>query len=153
MSILANRYLNLGLRLLLAGMFLFAAWEKILHPQQFAIAVRSYQIVPVPVSNLFALCLAWSEGIAGLFLLFGTYPRRAAGAIFILLVMFIAALTTVLVRGMVIDCGCFGEGHSSAVSPWLIVRNVLLLAAAWIVIRYNDGFLCVRPERRAAAAA
>jgi len=149
-QLLGNRYLNLAARLLLGGLFIYASWDKILHPQPFAIAVRLYQIVPVSVSNLFALSLAWAEGLAGVMLIFGTYPRKAAGAIFLMLLMFVVALTTVLVRGMVIDCGCFqpGEHATSAVSPWLIIRNVFLLAAAWLVIQYNDGFFCVHSSTR-----
>ncbi len=150
MKFISNRYLNMALRLLLGGVFLYAAWHKVLHPQQFAISVRAYQIVPVSISNLFALSLAWGEGLAGTMLILGILPRKAAGAVFIFLVMFIAALSTVLVRGMVIDCGCFksGEHASSGVSPVLIIRNVFLLAAAWLVIQYNDGFLCLYSRRR-----
>jgi hypothetical protein len=154
-ALLGNRFLNLALRLLLGGVFVYAAWSKVLHPQQFAIAVRAYEIVPVPVSNLFALCLSWSELIAGSLIILGIFPRQAAGAILLMLSMFTIALATVLIRGMVIDCGCFesGEHASSPVSPFLIVRNLLLIFAAWIVIQYHDGFLTVfpKPRRRAYA--
>ncbi|MCH7549344.1 MAG: DoxX family membrane protein [Candidatus Krumholzibacteriota bacterium] len=150
MKFITHRYLNLALRLLLGGVFLYAAWHKVLYPQQFAISIRAYQIVPVSISNLFALSLAWGEGLAGTMLILGILPRKSAGAVFIFLVMFIAALSTVLIRGMVIDCGCFksGEHASSGVGPTLIVRNVFLLAAAWLVIQYNDGFLCLYSRRR-----
>ena len=149
MSLLQNRYLNLALRLLLGAMFVYAAWDKVFHPQQFAISVRAYQIVPVAVSNLFALSLAWAELIAGAMLLLGIFTRKAAGAVFILLATFVVALGTVLVRGMVIDCGCFksSDHGTSPVSMWLIVRNLLSLGAAWLVIQYNDGFASVYPGR------
>ena len=156
MNALANRNINVALRLIVGGVFVFASLDKIANPQGFAIAVRAYQIVPVSVSGLFALVLSWSELVAGALLILGVFTRYAAGAITILLVMFIAALSTVLIKGMVIDCGCFSaeEGHSSPVSAWLIVRNLALLLACWLVIRYNDGFLSVfaGPKRKAAPA-
>ncbi len=148
-TLLKGHAVNVACRLILGGIFLFAAWHKVLHPEQFAISVRSYQFLPVSITNLFALGVAWTELVAGVMLVAGVLTRHAAGALMILLGMFIVAITTVIVKGLVIDCGCFGpDGHSSLVSPWMLVRNVLLAAAAWIIIEYHDGFLAVWPGRR-----
>jgi len=124
-----------------------------MNPQQFAISVRAYQIVPLNLSNLFALALSWSELVAGALLIVGFLTRKAAGTVMIMLTMFIVAIATVIVRGMVIDCGCFGSEGSNA-GPVLIVRNVALMAAAFLVMRYNRGFLGIdsavgKPQRRA----
>ena len=153
MTLLKNRYVNLAFRLLLGGLFIYAAWDKILHPRQFGMAIRAYQISPVSISNLFAVSLAWSEAFAGVMLIFGIFPRQAAGAVFLLLAVFVVALSTVLIRGMVIDCGCFksGDHGTGSITPFLIVRNIFLLAAAWLVIQYNEGFLCAFAGRRKAA--
>ena len=150
MEFFKSRSVGLVLRLFVGGVFLYASFDKISHPHQFAISVRAYQIIPVSVSTLFALLLCWSEAVSGTMLILGVATRKAAGAIFILLGMFIVALSMVLIKGMVIDCGCFksGEHASSAVSPLLIVRNVFLLAFCWIIIRYNDGFLSLWPGHR-----
>ena len=152
--LLTGQGLNLMLRLLLGGVFLFAAWDKVLNPQQFAISVRAYQIVPINLSNLFALAMSWSELIAGTLLVVGFLTRKAAGAAFVMLAMFAVAIATVIVRGMVIDCGCFGSEGGSSTGPLLIARNILLMAAAVMVMRFNRGFLGVdsaigRQQRRA----
>ena len=147
--ILTGRELNLILRLFLGGMFVYAAWDKVLEPSSFAMAVRGYKLIPFSLSNLFALCVSWTELVAGVMLILGIFPRKAAGAIAILLVMFIVAITTTLVRGMVVDCGCFGKDGGSSTSWLLIVRNVGLLFGAYLIMAYNDGFLCVFPGRRA----
>jgi hypothetical protein len=148
--LLTGRPLNLVLRLGLGGIFLYAAVEKVLHPASFAIAVRGYKIVPFAYSNLFAIAISWSEFLAASMLILGILTRKAAAAIFILLVVFIAAVALVMVRGMVVDCGCFGEDNSSTSWP-LLARNFLLLAAAYLVVRYNDGWLGLFPGRRAAS--
>jgi putative oxidoreductase len=148
--ILTGRPLNLLLRLGRGGRFLYAALEKVLHPAAFAIAVRGYKIVPFAYSNLFSLALSWSELVAAIALILGVFTRKAAGAVFILLIVFIAGISATLIRGMVIDCGCFGEGGSS--TSWLlIVRNVFLLAGAYLVVRYNDGWLSLHPRTTSAS--
>ena len=149
---LRDRRLNLVLRFVIGGMFFYAAFEKVLHPSAFAMAVRGYKLIPFSLSNLFAIAVSWSELVAAAFLILGILTRKAAGAIFLLLIMFIAAISTVLVRGMVIDCGCFGAG--GAHTSWLLlVRNAVLLVGAFLVIRYNDGWMCLRPGTRGEAVA
>lgn len=148
MKFLAHPWLNLVLRFSVGGVFAYAAVEKVLHPGAFAIAVRAYKLIPFSLSNLFAIALAWSELFAAAMLILGILTRKAAGAIFILLIVFIAAISAVLVRGMVIDCGCFGEGGSN--TSWiLLVRNALLLFGTFLIIRYNDGWLSLYPGRNA----
>ncbi len=143
--ILTGRGLNLVLRLFLGGMFVYASWHKVLEPLAFAMSVRGYKIIPFAYSNLFALATSWSELVAGLMLILGIFTRKAAGAIAILLVMFIVAIATVIVRGMTIDCGCFSSEGGASATWLLIVRNVALLAAAYLIMRYNDGFLSLFP--------
>lgn len=149
--ILTGRELNLVLRLFLGGMFVYAAWDKVLQPAGFAMSVRGYKIIPFALSNLFALAVSWSELVAGVMLILGIFPRKAAAAIAILLVMFIVAIATTLVRGMVVDCGCFGNEGGSSTSWLLIVRNLALLCAAYLVVRYNDGFASLFAGGRRAA--
>lgn len=149
--ILTGRALNLALRLLLGGLFLYAAFDKVMHPAAFATSVRGYKIVPFELSNLFALAVSWTELTAGAMLILGVFTRKAAAAIALLLVMFIAAITTTLVRGMVIDCGCFGSEGGSSTSWLLIVRNVALATAAILVVHYNDGFASLYAGPSAAA--
>ncbi len=145
MTFLRSRTLNLLLRLLLGVLFVYAAWEKVLHPQAFAMSVRAYKIVPFSLSNLFALIVSWSELTAGIMLLLGVLSRKAAGALFLLLCAFTVAIATTIVRGMVIDCGCFGA-EGGATTSWLsILRNVGLLIAAWLIMAHNDGFLSLFP--------
>jgi putative oxidoreductase len=143
--ILTGRGLNLALRLLLGGLFVFASWHKVIEPLGFAMSVRGYKIIPFAYSNLFALVVSWSELIAGVMLILGIFTRKAAGTIAILLVMFIVAIAMVVVRGMTVDCGCFSSEGGSSASWLLIVRNVALLAAAFLIMRYNDGYLSLFP--------
>lgn len=146
--LLTGRWLNLLLRLFIGGMFVFAAWDKVLEPAGFAMSVRGYKIIPFAFSNLFALGVSWTELVAGIMLILGIFTRKAAGAIAILLAMFIVAITMVIVRGMTVDCGCFGSEGGSSTSWLLVVRNLALLAGCYLVMAYNDGFLSLFPSAR-----
>lgn len=145
--ILTGSALNFVLRLFLGGLFIYAAWSKVLEPAGFAMSVRGYKIIPFALSNLFALGVSWTELVAGAMLILGVFTRKAAGAIAILLFMFIVAISMVIIRGMAIDCGCFGSEGGSSASWILIARNVALLAACCLIVRYNDGFLSLFPGR------
>ena len=147
-AFLTGRTLNLILRLFLGGLFVFAAWHKVMQPLGFAMSVRGYKIIPFAYSNLFALGVSWAELVAGSMLMLGIFTRKAAGAVAILLVMFIVAIATVVIRGMTVDCGCFGDEGGSTASWLLIVRNLALLAAAYLVMRYNDGYMSLFPGGR-----
>ncbi|MFQ5511599.1 MAG: MauE/DoxX family redox-associated membrane protein [Candidatus Krumholzibacteriia bacterium] len=127
------------LRVLLGGLFLFSSLQKVQHPDEFAIAVRAYKLLPVSLSNVFALLVAWSEVLAGGMLILGLMTRKAAGAIFVLLVMFTVAIATTLIRGLAIDCGCFSNEGGSQTGFTLIIRNLFLLAASAILILHDGG--------------
>ncbi len=142
LALLGRKEVIVVLRLFLGVLFIYASYNKILRPEQFAIAVRAYNIVPLELSNLFSLMLAWSEMIAGVLLVLGIFTKKAAGTIFILLSMFIMAITISLVRGLVIDCGCFKAGESNhPIDVWLLVRDIFLLGMTTIIIIYDKGYL------------
>jgi hypothetical protein len=145
---LRDRRLNLVLRIIVGGLFAYAAFEKVLHPAAFAMSVRAYKLIPFSLSNLFSIAVSWSELVAATLLILGILTRKAAGSIFILLLVFTAAISTVMVRGMVIDCGCFGEGGAVMTSWLLLVRNAALLLGTFLIIRYNDGWLSLFPGNR-----
>jgi len=101
--------------LAVAGVFLYAAYEKIKWPQQFAIAIKNYHMVPDLYLNLMAIFMPWWEVGAAVALIF---PRtRRAGAILILalLVTFMAAVSyAAFYKGYNINCGCFGKESAKA---------------------------------------
>ncbi|UCG52780.1 MAG: DoxX family membrane protein [Candidatus Latescibacterota bacterium] len=139
--LLTNKAFILALRVLLGLLFVFSSADKVLHPDKFAIAVRAYQILPIELTNIFALVLAWSELIAGVMLVFGVLTRKAAAAIFLMLVMFTIAILTTMVRGLVVDCGCFSNEGGSQTGFTLILRNLFLIAVSLMVMCFDGGFL------------
>jgi uncharacterized membrane protein YphA (DoxX/SURF4 family) len=124
-------------RMLLGAVFIYASWNKIAHPAEFAQAVANYQILPPRLVNPVALFLPWLEMVCGIFLLIGWITRGSALIIAALLAVFIAALGYSIFRGLDIQCGCFSLSTAKAVPLYLdIVRDVVLLTmAVWTLWR------------------
>lgn len=146
-SALASPRLQLVLRLLLGGFFVYASLDKIADPAAFAKVVYQWQVAgPVP-SNLVAVTLPWIELVAGLLLVVGVWRREAALVIAALLVAFVVAAASVMARGIdVTNCGCVSLAASETPSAWppawmkgvgwfLVARNLVLLAAALVIAR------------------
>jgi len=135
-KILEHRLLLFLLRLFLGLIFIYASWDKILHPQQFAQAIDNYKILPPTLINLFAIVLPWIELIAGLLLILGIYTRGSALIITALLIIFILAGVSGVYRNLDISCGCFNTAEGRKVGLKLILEDSsLLLASIWVVIK------------------
>jgi len=116
-------------RLVPAAVFLLAAYGKLRDPYGFAVSIYAYRILPASLATIAAVVMPAIEVLAALALATGLLWRGGAIVLAGLLAVFIAGLFQAIVRGINIDCGCFGEG-SSPVSFWLIARNYGLLLLA-----------------------
>ena len=141
------RYFGIiGCRLGLAGVFLWASGPKILDPPGFALNIENYQILPDVLVNLWALLLPWMELSASIGLLAGTLgeafqaPRLrnassglARGASLVcglLLLVFIVAIASAVLRDLSIDCGCFGTQGGRRVGLAALLKDFGFLALA-----------------------
>ena len=102
------RLVNL-LGIALGLIFIYAAAPKILEVENFARDIRNYRILPAWSYNLLALWLPWIELVAGLCLIFNVWKKGGIIVIMGLLVVFLAAVISAVIRGLDIDCGCFGN--------------------------------------------
>ena len=124
-------------RVVLGGVFLYAGGSKIVDPPGFAHELSNYRLLPDAAVAPIALALPWLEVLCGALLVAGIWRREAALLLAGLLVVFVAALSIDLARGIAVYCGCFG-GAKPARSPserfadmrLAIVRDVLLLILA-----------------------
>ena len=125
-------------RLLLGGVFLFAGLSKIRDVTGFAGDIAAYRILPYQWNYLAAATLPYIEFMAGLLLLINRRVRPAALLTALLTLGFIAALASVLYRGLEIDCGCFGAVPTSPqVALW---RDLGLLLLAHITFHLRNRF-------------
>jgi putative oxidoreductase len=130
------RYAKIGrflARLALGGIFVLAGMSKIYDPGAFAIELERYQLLPWKACIAAANYLPWVELLSGLGLLLKGFERGALLLITLLLGVFTFALASALVRGLSIDCGCFGHTFMSTGTVVPILRNLVLLLFAGIL--------------------
>jgi uncharacterized membrane protein YphA (DoxX/SURF4 family) len=133
-------------RLLLGGVFVYASFDKILHPWIFAEAVDNYQILPDALLNLTAILLPWLELCVGLLLILGVWLRGAVFTCNVLLALFFAALFFNFARGLDIDCGCFAASAGASAGGSMVLyllRDALFLAVGFFLL-----FCSFREESR-----
>lgn len=124
--------LTLACSLGVGVVYLYASLDKIQHPAAFAQAIANYRMVPLPLLHTFAWLLPIAEAVVGVALIVGWQRRGAALLASLMTVMFIIAIATALIRGLDISCGCFDTAAGSSVGMDLLLRDVVLLAAALV---------------------
>lgn len=142
-EILSNKYLQILLRLIIGGIYVYVAWNKLVNPEEFAKAIKNYDMLPLQVINIIAITLPYIELFAGLFLIFGFYKKGSSVILGLTLVVFIIALTSAYARGLNIDCGCgFTSTTQEASSKTdLLVRifqDILMLLGVVIIYLFGD---------------
>lgn len=125
-------------RLVVGGVWVVAGGLKVTDPDASIEAVRAYELLPGTLVEPVGLALPAVELVVGLALIVGALTRGAAIVSALLFVLFIVAIASVWMRGIEIDCGCFGDGGAEpgAASnyPWEIARDAALLAASVYVV-------------------
>lgn len=129
----SGRALVLALRLAVAAIFLFAAFPKLLDPVAFARDIDNYRMVPDALIGPLALMLPVAEILVGLALVTGVYARGAALVAGAMLAGFAAGMIQAILRGINLDCGCFGQLAEAQVTWWSVARNATLLAFSAVV--------------------
>ena len=99
-------------RLILGGVLFAAGWLKAFKFHEAQMAVRAYEVLPISVANILGVALPWIEIGIALLLILGVAIRPAALAGGFLMLLFIVAIAQAGLRGLSIDCGCFGGGGS-----------------------------------------
>lgn len=122
-----NRWFLLTLRLALGGVFLYAGTAKVGNPQAFADSIATFKMLPPQLINIVAIGLPPFEILLGFMLISSWKARAASLAVAGLAIVFGIALGQALIRGLVVDCGCFGSGQPSVYGAWIsLFRGVLL---------------------------
>ncbi len=139
-------YAVLALSLVLAAVFIYAGGDKLRDLRSFADNIFGFSLLPPMFIDLLALSLPLFEIGCGLLLLAPPTRRVGALAVALVTVMFLVALASALLRGLTLDCGCFGTGTPSRSRMWVeLGLDFLLLGAA--VFTYLR--LAVQPPLRA----
>jgi len=120
----------LGIELGLGGIFVYSGLVKILNFQGFETVVRNYRLLPDLFVRFIAYVLPFVELVFGSMFMLGRQSKIAAYVLSSLLIIFIAALSIDLVRGINTSCGCFSlisDQGTKADMLLTILRDMLFI--------------------------
>ena len=128
------RFLFHGCRIVLGIVFIWASWDKLLAPADFARIIHNYQILPA------ALILPWVEIVCGVLLVIGRFTKGAVLVVNLMLIIFITAYLSTLVRGLEVECGCFTAAGGGSISMLTVLRDLgfLVLSGSLLVAVFTD---------------
>lgn len=120
------RFSQIAIGILMA----WAGLSKIGDLHGFAEQLHNFRMMPIPIENLIAISLPWIELVAALALIFGVRARASAILSALLLAAFTTAVFVAMIRGLDIECGCFGTNDATRVGWVKIGQNLTMLALA-----------------------
>jgi uncharacterized membrane protein YphA (DoxX/SURF4 family)/thiol-disulfide isomerase/thioredoxin len=130
--------LVLGIRIVLAGVFLVAGVAKLRDLPGSRRALADFG-VPAPVIPAGAMLLPLLEIATAIALIPPGTARWGAVAALLLLLAFIGGIVNANLRGQAPDCHCFGQLHSAPAGRGTLVRNAALAGLAAVVVVEGPG--------------
>jgi uncharacterized membrane protein YphA (DoxX/SURF4 family) len=131
---LRGPYPTLISRAVLGVVFLLAGIGKALDMRAFAVEIDAYQMVPGTLVQPMSIALPLLEILIGVYVLLGLMQRWAAGAAGALLLIFIAAMAWAMLRGLTLDCGCFGNVPGLSAFRDTVSAGTILRDALWLLL-------------------
>ncbi len=125
--------LRVVVRWVLGVVFCYAGLAKAVDRGAFAVDIDHYRLLPFSTVAPLALYLPWLEIAAGVAVIAGPLRRGGLLTLALLNAVFAVAIGSALMRGIEINCGCFGPGLSLPL--WLgLLRNLVLGGASvWLL--------------------
>ncbi len=123
-------------RLGLCGLFLYAGIGKLGDPSGMAQDVSNYRVLPDAFAPLVALGLPILEIVTAFALLVPGFVRGGAALSALLLFGFALGMAQAKLRGIDLDCGCFGTDSGAKVSWGKVALNGGLAILSLWIMRY-----------------
>jgi uncharacterized membrane protein YphA (DoxX/SURF4 family) len=130
---------HLFLREFIGVIFITAGFMKILKKEEHSIILHEYKILPTSWVNSFFWIEVILELFAGILLFIDLFGNIASIIIACLVIVYIIAISTNLLRGRnEISCGCGGISGTHQLSWYLVIRNFILFISV-IYLYINKG--------------
>jgi hypothetical protein len=122
-------------RIIVGLVFIVAGVLKVGHAADLGSTIVAFRLdLPAHFVGFAAVALPLFEIVLGAYLLLGWQLRIVSVVSVALLLVFIAALSSVVIRGIPTPCGCFGPGETDPVTWWTVVRDgAAVIPAAYLV--------------------
>ena len=123
------------LRVACGLLLLFASFDKVLDPAQFAKMIKTcYDILPAALVPLAAVVIPWLELFTGACLILGFRWRGAALVFCFLMALYSLTIVWDLFNGVDCNCGCFKMDSQEKMTWWTVLRDTGFLAVGSLVL-------------------
>jgi hypothetical protein len=115
--------------------FITAGVLKLGHAADLGSTIVAFRLdLPAQFVGFAAISLPLFEIVLGAYLLLGWQLRIVSVVSVALMLVFIAALSSVVIRGIPTPCGCFGPRETDPVTWWTVLRDgAVIIPAAYLV--------------------
>lgn len=127
------RYLSLLIRLILAGIFVVSAINKLPMRVEFVDIVLDFHLLPDFLASVYGFALPWVELLAGCYLLFGILVKPATIIVLLMSISFLVANITATITGNYYCPDCFGELLRLTVSQAIAIDVLIILASLMLL--------------------
>ena len=132
--------LSFVFRIIIGGIFLISGLAKISDPIRFILTLREFRLFPEIIVPFAAIYLPWLEFILGLFILLGILYRTSSLILACLNLSFTLAILSLIIRGIEVDCGCFGLLADMLKLPDMadmkaVIRNLIFIGISIYIFR------------------
>lgn len=116
-----------GVAAVIGGLFIYAGVLKVGDPAAFAKDISNFHLLPWPLGVALALYLPWLEMICGAALFVGRLRFGAVAILTALTGVFIGATIAARLRGIDVNCGCFGSASKDLTFGWHLAIDFAIL--------------------------
>jgi hypothetical protein len=96
----------------------------------FAELLANYRLLPAAINQIAAVVIPWCEVTSGILIFLNLWIRASCLLAAALFVAFGGAVASALLRGLDIECGCFGTGSGGRVTLRLFLVDLAGLGLA-----------------------
>lgn len=129
------------LKLLLAGIYIFAGGSKLLNPYLFKVTILAYYpFLPGFLALLATILFPWVEILAGLSLILNWKTNYSSSLLFLLSLFFLVQIILSYSNILPYGCGCFGFGGPEKIGLYYVFRDFFIMILA--------GFICLREWKK-----
>lgn len=124
------------IKLLLAGIYLFAGGSKITNLYLFKATILAYYpSLPESLAVLIAIVFPWVEILAGLTLVLNWKTKYSSGFLFLLSLFFVVQMILNYSNILPYGCGCFGFSGPEKISLYYVFRDFsIMFLAGWVCL-------------------
>ena len=127
-------WLGLALRVAASLVWLTAGVAKIPALPEFRDLVARYALLPEVLLTPVSYALPFVQIGLGLYLAAGLFVRGSAAVGTILQLSFLAAQALALIRGIPLECGCFGVAVKTSVGATTLLRDLALGLPTFVML-------------------